>query len=171
VDPTFPAAGPAVPAADENGQPGLPGQPGQPIQPGQPGQGQPGQPPPPGGPGPTVVQTTINAPVAHLSVSYTGTGLSALAFRVTVTVANTGGASGQWRAVGVTLTGSGLTVDGISSTVTHVLRQGTHCFTPSPSVATIGAGGSVSFSFTVVANLAALLGNVGGVALDRAPCV
>jgi hypothetical protein len=166
-DPIYPAAGPNGPAGPAGSQAG---QPGQPVQSGQ--AGQPGQPGPTGGgPGPTGVQTTTNAPVAHLSVGYIGTGLSVLAFQVTVTVTNTGGASGQWSAVGVTLTGSGLTLSGISSTVTHLLRGSTHCFTPSPAIATVAPGGSVSFSFTVVANLAALLGNVGGVTLNSAPCV
>jgi hypothetical protein len=166
-DSTYPAAGPAP------GQPSV-SQPGQPNQ-GQPGQ--PGQPNPaggPGGPGPTVASTTITTqPVLlpHMGVSFTRSGVTLVAYTVTVTVSNSGGASGTWRAVGVTLTGVKLRLSNVSSTVTNVLRGDTACFQPTSAIQTVAPSSAVTFTFTVVADvLGAVLGNVGGATLDSPAC-
>ena len=140
------------------------------------GPGQPGQQNPPAGstatrPPTTGGTQTQNPPplAARLAASFTRTPLSLTSFRVNVTVANSGGASGQWSSVAAALTGTKLNINAVSSTVKFALRQGTYCFVPTGSAATVAPGASVSFSFTVGA-LSGLLGTIDGVTLDSSAC-
>jgi len=166
-DPAFPAAGPALPGGGQPNQPGQAAQPNQSGQPGQPG-------PAGGGPGPTGGQTTTNPPpggTAHLSVTFVQINVTLTSYEVVVTVTNTGNASGHWAVVGAGLTGVNLSISVLGATVTDVVRQGTHCFSPTGSLGTVPAGQSATFRFTVSALLQSLLGTITGVALDSAPCV
>ena len=58
----------------------------------------------------------------------------------------------------------------LSSTVNHFVRQGTHCFAPTGSIATVAPGASVTFSFNVGLLSGGLLGTITSVTLDSAPC-
>jgi hypothetical protein len=86
---------------------------------------------------------------------------------VKVTVTNTGGQTGHWKAVNAAITGTNLNVNVLGSSVTLVLRPGAHCFyaNAASGIDTVPAGGSVSFSFTE-----GLLATVNSVALDTSPC-
>jgi uncharacterized protein YndB with AHSA1/START domain len=141
------------------------------------GPGQPGQPNPPAGSTSTAVTTTAGTPpiqnpaplTAHLTATFaksTGPGLS---FQVTVTVTNSGGASGQWTSVAAALTGLNLSITMLDPTVNYVLRHGTYCFVPTASIATVAPNASATFTFTVGV-LSGLLGTIDGVTLDSPAC-
>jgi uncharacterized protein YndB with AHSA1/START domain len=160
-----PAVGPN--AADPGGAVGDQGQTGQPG-----GNAQPNGPGAPTNPGPstaTTAQTAQGPPLAaHMSVGFQRTNLTLTAYRVTVTVTNSGNASGHWGVATVGLSGLSLRVTLPSpTTVSLTIRQGAYCFAPSSG--TVPAGSSVAFSFNVDL-LSGLTSNVTSVALDAAPC-
>jgi uncharacterized protein YndB with AHSA1/START domain len=107
---------------------------------------------------------------AHLTVSYASSGLAP--YTVTVTITNDGASAGDWGSAGVVLSALNLIVTP-GSDVTHLKRSDTvHCFYPMPPVASVPAGGSSAFSFTIALGVGAMLAGdpVKGVTLDSAAC-
>jgi uncharacterized protein YndB with AHSA1/START domain len=157
----LPGSGAAAPADAASGAPGSGT-----------GGGQPGQTNQPAGTVPTTAAGPVQNPpplTAHMTASFRVVAQRLTSFDVTVTVANSGGASGQWTSVAAALTGLNLQINVLSSAVSYVLRHDTNCFLPAGSSATVAPGASVTFTFTVSA-LANLLGTISSVALDSPSC-
>jgi hypothetical protein len=88
-----------------------------------------------------------------------------LSTTIEVTVNNPGDVAGDWHTLALRMTGLNLSLTGLLN-LTHVLRDGLHLFTPTaPTLATVPAKGSVTFTFTVLA-----LTSVVGCSLDGFAC-
>lgn len=158
VDPASPAGAGA--SAPPSGQDGLgaapsaagtkkPGSRGAPVSasPGTSGSAAPSTPPTP------QVSATGNAGKPELTAAYRAPGLLGGVYQVTV--ANQGAVPANGWTVIIRLSGVAVTVEP-GAGVNHEVRDKQHVFTPAGAKATVPAGGSVSFTFTVNAVLPAV---------------
>jgi hypothetical protein len=116
-------------------------------------------------PGPSATQSAPGGPSLTVNTSEAGT-------LVTVSLTNSGGTVGNWRAIGILLNGLNALVTVQSGDVTYTVRNGTYCFSPTtPMMAAVASQTTSNFIFNVTLSVKLSGALITSVALDSSPCV